>query len=67
MAARLALLQDVREKKETHKSRARFWEVAGSKMGQVTGGWLLVWLGVVASCQMGPVAVGLRLAMRLSM
>jgi len=34
-------LQDVREKKETHKSRARFWEVAGSKMGQITGGYLV--------------------------
>jgi pre-mRNA-splicing factor ATP-dependent RNA helicase DHX38/PRP16 len=31
------LVKDVREKKETHKSRARFWEVAGSKMGQITG------------------------------
>jgi hypothetical protein len=27
----------VREKKEAGKSRARFWEVAGSKMGKVTG------------------------------
>jgi len=28
---------EVREKKEAGKSRARFWEVAGSKMGQITG------------------------------
>ena len=27
----------MREKKEAGKSRARFWEVAGSKMGKVTG------------------------------
>ena len=75
MAARHSLPQEVREKKETHKSRARFWEVAGSKMGQITGGWLLMWLGVVggwllmrlavvASCRIGPLAVGSRWAMR---
>ena len=27
----------VREKKEQNKSRQRFWEMAGSKMGQITG------------------------------
>ncbi len=34
-----ALLQvkEVRDKKEKGKSRARFWELAGSKMGKVTG------------------------------
>ena len=32
------LLLQVREKKNENKSRQRFWEVAGSKMGQVTGG-----------------------------
>ena len=31
-------LLQVREKKNENKSRQRFWEVAGSKMGQVTGG-----------------------------
>ncbi len=31
------LVKEVREKKESNKSRARFWEVAGSKMGQITG------------------------------
>jgi hypothetical protein len=30
-------VKEVREKKEAGKSRARFWEVAGSKMGKVTG------------------------------
>ena len=27
----------VREKKEQNKSRQRFWEMAGSKMGKITG------------------------------
>lgn len=31
------LVKEVREKKEAGKSRARFWEVAGSKMGSITG------------------------------
>eukprot|EP00891_Asterochloris_glomerata_P006618 jgi/Astpho2/6618/fgenesh1_pm.00101_%23_12_t len=31
------LVKEVREKKNENKSRQRFWEVAGSKMGQVTG------------------------------
>lgn len=31
------LVKEVREKKEAGKSRARFWEVAGSKMGKITG------------------------------
>ena len=31
------LVKDIRDKKEASKSRARFWEVAGSKMGQITG------------------------------
>lgn len=30
-------MKEVREKKEKGKSRARFWELAGSKMGKVTG------------------------------
>ena len=37
MAKRCAQVKEVREKKEAGKSRARFWEVAGSKMGKVTG------------------------------
>lgn len=32
------LVKEVREKKESNKSRQRFWEVAGSKMGDITGG-----------------------------
>ena len=32
------LVKDVREKKESTKSRARFWEMAGSKMGKITAG-----------------------------
>ncbi|KAK9803444.1 hypothetical protein WJX73_001656 [Symbiochloris irregularis] len=31
------LVKEVREKKAAGQSRQRFWEVAGSKMGQVTG------------------------------
>lgn len=31
------LVKDIRDKKEASKSRARFWEVAGSKIGQITG------------------------------
>ena len=31
------LVKEVRDKKEANKSRARFWEVAGSKMGKITG------------------------------
>lgn len=31
------LVKEIREKKDASKSRARFWEVAGSKMGHVTG------------------------------
>ncbi|MEW5316382.1 MAG: hypothetical protein WDW38_007760 [Sanguina aurantia] len=31
------LVKEVRAKKEAGKSRARFWEMAGSKMGEVTG------------------------------
>ncbi|GFH10073.1 pre-mRNA-splicing factor ATP-dependent RNA helicase PRP16, partial [Haematococcus lacustris] len=27
----------IREKKEASKSRARFWEMAGSKMASITG------------------------------
>ena len=32
------LVKEIRDKKEANKSRARFWEVAGSKIGQITGG-----------------------------
>ena len=32
------LVKEVREKKEKNKSRARFWEMAGSKIGKITGG-----------------------------
>ena len=31
------LVKEIREKKDASKSRARFWEVAGSKIGAVTG------------------------------
>jgi pre-mRNA-splicing factor ATP-dependent RNA helicase DHX38/PRP16 len=31
------LVKQIREKREAGKSRARFWEVAGSKMGTITG------------------------------
>ena len=31
------LVKEIREKKEQNKSRQRFWEMAGSKMGKVTG------------------------------
>lgn len=31
------LVKEVREKKEKNKSRQRFWELAGSKMGKITG------------------------------
>eukprot|EP00210_Caulerpa_lentillifera_P000325 g318.t1 len=31
------LVRETREKKEKNKFRQRFWEVAGSKMGQITG------------------------------
>lgn len=31
------LVKEVREKKAAGQSRQRFWEVAGSKIGQVTG------------------------------
>lgn len=31
------LVKEIREKKEQNKSRQRFWEMAGSKMGQITG------------------------------
>jgi pre-mRNA-splicing factor ATP-dependent RNA helicase DHX38/PRP16 len=31
------LVREVREKKEKNKSRQRFWEMAGSKMGKITG------------------------------
>ncbi|CAL5219753.1 g1653 [Coccomyxa viridis] len=31
------LVKEVREKKEKNKSRARFWEMAGSKIGKITG------------------------------
>ena len=31
------LVRDIREKKEASKSRKRFWEMAGSKMGKITG------------------------------
>ena len=27
----------MREKKDAKKSRARFWEMSGSKMGEITG------------------------------
>lgn len=30
-------VKEVRDKKEAGKSRARFWEVSGSKMGKITG------------------------------
>ena len=30
-------MKEVREKKEKNKSRQRFWEMAGSKMGDITG------------------------------
>lgn len=31
------LVREMREKKEKNKFRQRFWEVAGSKMGKITG------------------------------
>lgn len=31
------LVKEIREKKNEGKSRQRFWEVAGSKMGKITG------------------------------
>ena len=31
------LVKEIREKKDSNKSRARFWEVAGSKIGAITG------------------------------
>lgn len=31
------LVREVRDKKEQGKSRQRFWEMAGSKMGKITG------------------------------
>jgi len=34
------LVKEVREKKEKNKSRARFWEMAGSKIGKITGGMI---------------------------
>lgn len=36
------LVKDVREKKDASKSRARFWEMAGSKMGKITGAYRLI-------------------------
>ncbi len=30
-------MKEVREKKDRDKSRTRFWDMAGSKMGQITG------------------------------
>ena len=38
------LVKDVRDKKEATKSRARFWEMAGSKMGKITGAALWGWV-----------------------
>jgi pre-mRNA-splicing factor ATP-dependent RNA helicase DHX38/PRP16 len=35
------LVREIREKKEQGKSRQRFWEMAGSKMGKITGESLL--------------------------
>ncbi|WIA21045.1 hypothetical protein OEZ85_005370 [Tetradesmus obliquus] len=32
-----ALVKEVREKKDKDKSRLRFWDMAGSKMGKITG------------------------------
>ena len=31
------IVKEIREKKDQNKSRQRFWEVAGSKLGQITG------------------------------
>lgn len=31
------LVKEIREKKDANRSRARFWEVAGSKIGAITG------------------------------
>jgi pre-mRNA-splicing factor ATP-dependent RNA helicase DHX38/PRP16 len=31
------LVKEIREKKDSNKSRARFWEMSGSKMGKITG------------------------------
>lgn len=31
------LVKEMREKKDSNKGRARFWEMAGSKMGAITG------------------------------
>lgn len=54
----------MREKKEKDKGRQRFWEVAGSKMGKITGallrawwrastGWLAGWAGGMRACWLG--------------
>ena len=41
------LVKEVREKKEQNKSRQRFWEMAGSKMGKITGEFSLK---IIAVC-----------------
>lgn len=42
------LVKEIRDKKNEGKSRQRFWEVAGSKMGKITGQWLCCLLRVCA-------------------
>lgn len=32
-----ALVREIREKQNMHKSRQRFWELAGSKLGDILG------------------------------
>lgn len=41
------LVKEIRDKKNEGKSRQRFWEVAGSKMGKITG-------RALHSCQLKP-------------
>ena len=42
------LVKEIRDKKNEGKSRQRFWEVAGSKMGKITGQLLNCLLHVFA-------------------
>lgn len=43
------LVKEIRDKKNEGKSRQRFWEVAGSKMGKITG-----WVTPLAMCHACP-------------
>ena len=62
------LVREMRDKKEASKSRARFWEVAGSKMGKITGALThsIMWSCTFHFCSMSLAVLRLLLTVNMT-